>query len=31
MSRIRPPNNMRKRKIYGDLTDNKIIHIINEK
>mgnify|MGYP003335242538 CR=1 FL=1 len=31
MSRIRPPNNMQKRKIYGDLTDNKIIHIINEK
>ncbi len=31
MSRIRPPNNMQKRKIYGDLTDNKIIHVINEK
>ena len=31
MSRIRPPNNMQKRKLYGDLTDSKMIHVINEK
>lgn len=31
MTRIRPPNNMQKRKLYGDLNDNKTIHLINEK
>ena len=31
MTRIRPPNNMQKRKVYGDLTDSKCVHVISEK
>ena len=31
MTRIRPPNNMHKRKIYGDFKDSKVIHVISEK
>ena len=31
MTRIRPPNNMQKRKVYGDLIDSKCVHVISEK